>query len=224
VVVSKGVKMDSNSNKKVRDRLLDSAEELFCEHGFEGVSVRDIAASADCNVASINYYFGGKEKLYHEVWLRYLLLMRDIRITSINEVMSQKDGKPELEDLLRSFSEAFVGPLVDESKARRFCKLMAREMIDQHVPISMFVENVMIPTFIAMRDALVKICPGIDESKIALIIVSIAGQLMHMLHIKAIFQECEETSLPEFDLAQAIDHVVKFSIDGMGAYIEGKSK
>ena len=216
--------MDSNSNKKVRDRLLDSAEELFCEHGFEGVSVRDIAASADCNVASINYYFGGKEKLYHEVWLRYLLLMRDIRITSINEVMSQKEGKPSLEDLLRSFSEGFVGPLVNESKARRFCKLMAREMIDQHVPISMFVENVMIPTLISMRDALVKICPGIDESKIALIIVSIAGQLMHMLHIKAIFQECEGTSLPEFDLAQAIDHVVKFSIDGMGAYIEGKSK
>jgi AcrR family transcriptional regulator len=223
-VVSKGIKMDSNSNKKVRDRLLDSAEELFCEHGFEGVSVRDIAASADCNVASINYYFGGKEKLYHEVWLRYLLLMHDIRITSINEVMSQKNGKPQLEDLLREFSEAFIGPLVDESKARRFCKLMAREMIDQHVPISMFVENVMTPTLAAMRDALVKICPGIDESKIPLIIVSIVGQLMHMLHIKAIFQECGDTSLPEFDLAQAIDHVVKFSIDGMGIYIEGKSK
>ena len=224
MAVSKGKKMDGNSNKKVRDRLLDSAEELFCEHGFEGVSVRDIAAAADCNIASINYYFGGKEKLYHEVWLRYLLMMRDIRTSSINEVMNQNGGKPQLEDLLRGFAEAFIGPLVDESKARRFCKLMAREMIDQHVPISMFVENVMTPTLTAMRDALVRICPGIDESKIPFLIISIVGQLMHMLHIRAILQACEEKSLPEFDLAQAIDHVVKFSIDGMGVYIEGKSK
>jgi AcrR family transcriptional regulator len=224
MVVSKGKKMDGNSNKKVRDRLLDSAEVLFCEHGYDSVSVRDIAASADCNVASINYYFGGKEKLYHDVWLRYLLIMRDIRIECINEVMSQNEGKSRLEDLLKAFSEAFVGPLVDESKARRFCKLMAREMIDQHVPISMFVENVMVPTLAAVRDALVKICPGIDESKIPLIIISIVGQLMHMLHIKAIFQECKITSLPNFDLTQAIEHVVKFSIEGMGAYIEGKSK
>jgi hypothetical protein len=151
-------------------------------------------------------------------------MMRDIRISSINEVLDRNDGKPQLEDLLRGFAEAFIGQLVDENKARRFCKLMAREMIDQHVPISMFVENVMTPTLTAMRDALVKICPGIDESKIPLIVVSIVGQLMHMLHIKAILQACEETSLPEFDLTQTIDHVVKFSINGMGAYIEGKNE
>jgi AcrR family transcriptional regulator len=224
MAIIKSKKKNGNSNMKVRDRLLDSAEELFCEHGFDGVSVRDIAASANCNIASINYYFGGKEKLYHEVWLRYLLMMRDIRISSINEAMSQNGGKPNVEDLVRAFSEAFIGPLVDDSKARRFCKLMAREMIDQHVPISMFVENVMTPTLIGMRDALVRICPGIDESKIPLIVVSIVGQLMHMLHIKAILQACEKTSLPEFDLAQAIDHVVKFSINGMGVYIEGKNE
>jgi AcrR family transcriptional regulator len=224
MAVLKDKKTNDNSNKKVRDRLLDSAEELFCEHGFDGVSVRDIAASADCNIASINYYFGGKEKLYQEVWLRHLLMMRDIRITSINEVMNQNEGKPQLEDLLKAFSESFIGPLVDESKARRFCKLMAREMIDQHVSISMFVENVMTPTLIAMRDALLKIYPEFDESKIPLIIVSIVGQLMHMLHIKAILQACEKTSLPEFDLTQAIDHVVKFSIGGMGAYIEGRNE
>jgi len=216
--------MKVNSNKKVRERLLDSAEALFCERGFDGVSVRDIAASADCNIASINYYFGGKEKLYHEVWLRYLLTMQDIRISSINEVMNQKGGKPQVEDLLNAFSKAFVGPLVDETKTHRFCKLMAREMIDQHVPVSMFVDNVMIPTLTAMRDALVKIYPDIDESKIPMIIVSIIGQLLHLLHIKAILQACEKTSLPEFDVAQAIDHVVKFSINGMGAYIEGKNE
>lgn len=214
-MASKNNRMNKNSNRKVRDRLLDSAEELFCEHGFDGASIRDIAASADCNIASVNYYFGGKEKLYKEVWRRYLTTMRDIRISSINKVMSQNGGQPKLEDLLRSFAEGFVGPLIDETKTRRFCKLVAREMIDQHLPVNMFLDDMMTPTLNAMRNALIRICPGLDESKILFVIVSIVGQLLHVLHVKAIFQQMEGADLPKFELAQAIDHVVKFSTAGI---------
>lgn len=214
-MVSKGKKTKNNANKKVQDRLLDSAEELFCEHGFDGASIRDIAASADCNIASVNYYFGGKEKLYKEVWRRYLTTMRDIRISSINKVMSQNGGQPKLEDLLRSFAEGFIGPLIDETKTRRFCKLIAREMIDQHLPVNMFLDDIMTPTLNAMRNALIRICPGLDESKILFVIISIVGQLLHVLHVKAIFQQMDGADLPRFELAQAIDHVVKFSTAGI---------
>ena len=223
-MVSKSKKTNGNSTKKVRERLLDSAEELFCEHGFDGASIRDIAASADCNIASVNYYFGGKEKLYREVWRRHLITMRDTRIASINKVMSQNDGKPQLEDLLRSFAEAFIGPLIDETKTRRFCKLMAREMIDQNLPVNMFLDNIITPTLSAMRNALIRICPGLDESKVPFIVISIVGQLLHVLHVKAIFQQVDEPALPKFDLAQAIEHVVKFSTAGIRVYIEGTSE
>jgi AcrR family transcriptional regulator len=222
-MVSKSKETEINSHKKVRDRLLDSAEELFCEHGFEGTGIRDIAAAADCNIASVNYYFGGKEKLYREVWRRYLITMRDTRISSINKVMSESGGRAELEDLLRSFAETFVGPLVDESKARRFCKLMAREMIDQHLPIDMFVDEVAAPTVSAMRNALIRICPDIDESKVPFIVISVVGQLLHVLHVRAMFQQSDSEVLPRFDLARAIEHVVDFSAAGIKVYSkEGK--
>ncbi|MHC4352523.1 MAG: TetR family transcriptional regulator, partial [Planctomycetota bacterium] len=48
-----------SSAKGVRGRLLDSAEQLFAERGFDGTSIRDLAAAAGCNIASVNYYFGG---------------------------------------------------------------------------------------------------------------------------------------------------------------------
>ena len=35
---------------------------LFGQKGFDGTSVREIAAGADVNLAMINYYFGSKEK------------------------------------------------------------------------------------------------------------------------------------------------------------------
>jgi AcrR family transcriptional regulator len=220
-VISKGKKTNGDSNKKVRDRLLDSAEELFCERGFSDVSIRDIAAVADCNIASVNYYFGGKEKLYREVWRRHLITMRDNRIASINKIMSKNGSKPKLEDLLRSFAEAFLGPLVDENKTRRLSKLMAREWIDYHLPVNMFLDDIITPTLNAMRGALLRICPGIDESKVPFIVISIVGQLLHMLHVKAIFQQIDEAALPKFDLAQAIEHIVEFSTAGIRIYAKG---
>ena len=50
-----------------RDQILEAAEELFAQKGFEGTSVRDLAKKAKVNVAMISYYFGSKEKLF-ESW------------------------------------------------------------------------------------------------------------------------------------------------------------
>jgi len=48
----------------VKEKILDAAEELFAEQGFEATSVRELAGKADVNVAMISYYFGSKEKLF----------------------------------------------------------------------------------------------------------------------------------------------------------------
>jgi AcrR family transcriptional regulator len=210
------------ADKGVHDRLLDAAEELFCEHGFEGTSIREIAAIAGCNIASVNYYFGGKEKLYHEVWRRHLLLKRDARIASIEKVMSQSNGKPQLEDLLRSYANAFVESMVDENRGRRFIKLMAREMIDRHLPPNIFFEEMIIPVMTALQQALVNTCPGLDESKAQLVILSIVGQLMHALSIKTIFEQTDNPELQKFDLSELVNHVVRFSAAGIRAYAEEK--
>ncbi|MGB2808375.1 MAG: CerR family C-terminal domain-containing protein [Sedimentisphaerales bacterium] len=213
---------NSGSDKPVHDRLLDAAEELFSEHGFEGASVRDIAADAGCNIAAVNYYFGGKDKLYTEVWRRHLLQMRDARLQAIEQVMSESGDKPSLEDLLRSFANAFVGPFRDENRSRRFMNLMAREMIDQRVPVNLFVDEVVKPTMGAVREALLRACPGLDESKIWLLIVFLAGQLMHVVHVKTMFEQTEIAEMPAFDLNEAVDNIVKFSAAGIRAYVNGK--
>lgn len=50
-----------------KQTILDSALNLFITKGFEGTSVREIAAEAGVNVAMINYYFGSKEKLFESI-------------------------------------------------------------------------------------------------------------------------------------------------------------
>jgi AcrR family transcriptional regulator len=50
-----------------KQQILEAATRLFAEKGFEGVSIRDLAAEAGINVAMVNYYFGSKEKLFEAV-------------------------------------------------------------------------------------------------------------------------------------------------------------
>jgi len=212
------------SVKDVRNRLLDVAEKLFSERGFADTSVRDITAEANCNVASVNYYFGGKEKLYADVWRHHLLLLRDSQITSIEKVMSENQDTPRLEDLLKSFAETFIGSLVDETRSSRLLKLMMREMLDKHLPPDMFADEVIKPTLGAMQKALLKTCPGLQESQIALIVFSIVGQLIHAIRVRTMFGQSNRQDLLIFDLAEMVDHIIKFSAAGIRACAGEKTK
>ena len=46
-----------------KSRILDAAEALFVEGGFESLSMRQITNSAGVNLAAVNYHFGGKDAL-----------------------------------------------------------------------------------------------------------------------------------------------------------------
>ena len=47
-----------------KEKILDAAEQLFAENGFEATGVRELATKAHVNVAMISYYSGSKEKLF----------------------------------------------------------------------------------------------------------------------------------------------------------------
>src|SRR5260370_17863030 len=53
--------------KKTRTRILEAARLRFCQHSYEQVGVRDIAADANIDAALINRYFGTKEDLFAEI-------------------------------------------------------------------------------------------------------------------------------------------------------------
>ncbi len=50
-----------------RARILEAADELFAERGYDGVSARDVARAAGVAKAAVFYYFDGKDGLYAAV-------------------------------------------------------------------------------------------------------------------------------------------------------------
>ena len=67
-----------------KDRILDAAEALFMEHGFEATSLRLITAAAGVNLAAANYHFGSKEELFQAVLTRRLDPMNQQRVALLD--------------------------------------------------------------------------------------------------------------------------------------------
>lgn len=60
------IRNNTMSNIELNDKkiqILEVAERLFSDKGFEGTSIRDISKEAKINIAMISYYFGSKERL-----------------------------------------------------------------------------------------------------------------------------------------------------------------
>lgn len=53
--------------ERTRERILDTAERLFAEKGYEGTTLRDVAAAAGLRIPSLYNHFAGKESLYAAV-------------------------------------------------------------------------------------------------------------------------------------------------------------
>ena len=84
----------SKNSIDTRSRILDAAESLFMEYGFDGTSMRLITGQAGVNLAAINYHFGSKELLFQEVFRRRLTDLNRRRIAVLDALEAEAGGAP----------------------------------------------------------------------------------------------------------------------------------
>lgn len=91
-------------------RILDAAEILFAEHGYDGVTLRKIATMADVDVALTNYHFGSKKGLFRAVFERRAVILNDLRSEALEACLSAAaPGAPDLEAVV----EAYLRPMAE---------------------------------------------------------------------------------------------------------------
>lgn len=224
----------SDDKPGTKERLLDTAEELFARHGFDEVSVRDLAAAADVNVAAVAYHFQGKENLYHEVIRRRFSVQRDATLASLAEVLQTGGERPGLDAIIRAIvGQYLTGALLREGSTRIMAAI-TREMHSNYGTRHMLVFKEMIaPIFAAFSAAMMEARPNLRQEDVNWLIASVVGQVHHFIMRRIKFD-----SLPEDDevrafmilafpalaepieefVAQVTDHITAFStaaIDGM---------
>jgi len=214
------IPIEQVDQRSTPERLLDAAEYLFAERGFADTSVRDLTGAAECNIASVNYHFGSKDNLYVEVFRRALGEMREDRLRAIEAAAA--DGLT-TESLVRAFAESFIQPLMaDPARGDRLMQLYSREMAQPLLPEDMFHREMFEPVSEAMAEAMQRLYPGIDAFRILLVLVSLGGQLVHLVQMNRCFLKAGIPVTEQIDLEAAVDHIVAFSTAGIEATAQVK--
>ncbi|MDN2481570.1 TetR/AcrR family transcriptional regulator [Vibrio astriarenae] len=121
--------IEMTSRNSTKDKILDVAEALFAEHGFNDTSLRTITSKAGVNLASVNYHFGDKKTLVRAVLDRYLEAfmpaVEDALITlNLNEEFEMADVFEVLRAPLRSLND------IRPNGTARFMSLIGRGYTD----------------------------------------------------------------------------------------------
>ncbi|MHC5091366.1 MAG: TetR/AcrR family transcriptional regulator [Planctomycetota bacterium] len=205
--------LDQETQKEdVRNRILDVAEALFCERGFEGVSVRELTAAAGCNLAAVNYYFGGKDKLYAEMFRRQFEMMIQRNLGIIERVMAQPDVS--LEVLLRAVMEPVIRRVIENETGGKVLRLLVREILNRRIDRQTLSADMKGRLFDRLGRAILQLVPEIEPDKILLVVLSFDGAMLHPFLFMDFYQE----SMPDLTVDDLLDHMVRFVAAGIRGY------
>lgn len=157
-----------------RQAILEAAEKLFCETGYEGTSTRQIAKESGANMAMINYYFGSKEGVFLEI-------MND-RIASFGSQLRiiNEDKISSIEKLHRVI-EGYVNRILSNTA---FHKMMHRELsLTQRPEMYDKIKDAMSQNMLVIEKI---ITDGIEEGSfnqvdVRMVIATIMGTISHIV-------------------------------------------
>ena len=196
--------------------ILDAAERLFAERGYEGASVRDIAKAAGAQIASISFHHVSKETLFERVVERRALELSQLRLDAL-ATLKQNQQPVTLEAVL----SAFLRPYLEKAGAGdpqwlAYARLVA--MVSADARWHTISERCFDPTAGVFIAEIAKLFPRTDSSAIA---VSFIFSVSAMLSLSTSSWRIEALAGGNRQaMDQLADQLVRFCEAGMRAALE----
>lgn len=175
--------IDKDAPVATKDRILDAAESLFMEHGFEATSLRSITAAADVNLAAVNYHFGSKEELFQAVLTRRLDPMNQERLDLLTTL--ERDTAPLPVTCEQILSAMFVPALKlardRERGGKNFLRLLGRAYADPAPFIRHFLSGQYAEMIARFKAAFAHALPDLPPKELSWRLHFIMGALSYTL-------------------------------------------
>ena len=151
---------------ETRTRILDAAEELFMQHGFEATSMRLLTAKAGVNLAAVNYHFGSKHALVEAVFRRRLDPMNQARLAEL-QTLEARPGQAASEEIIRAFLSPTL-KLVEDAKGggRNFIRLLGRAYTEPAKAVRQLIGQMYAPVMDRYKAALERALPHMPREEL----------------------------------------------------------
>ena len=153
---------------ETRTRILDAAEELFMQHGFEGTSMRLLTAKAGANLAAVNYHFGSKDALIQALFRRRLDPMNAGRVAELDRLEKDAGGRALApEQIIRAFVGASLRMIEDaKNGGRNFIRLLGRTYTDPQKHIRSLIGQLYAPAMERFKIAFERALPQMPRDEL----------------------------------------------------------
>jgi AcrR family transcriptional regulator len=167
---------------ETQTRILDAAEELFMQHGFEGASMRMLTARARVNLAAINYHFGSKNALIEAVFRRRLDPKNSERVAALDRLEAAAGGRPLApEAIIRAFIGTSLRMIQDEQGGRNFIRLLGRSYTDPSKDIRALIGQLYAPAMARFKEAFARALPDLPREELVWRLHFMFGTLSYTL-------------------------------------------
>ena len=147
---------------ETRTRILDAAEELFMQHGFEGTSMRLLTAKAGVNLAAVNYHFGSKDALIEALFRRRLDPVNAVRLAALDRLEAFSG-----ETIIRAFVRPSLRLIEDaQGGGRNFIRLLGRTYTEPAKPVRVLIGQMYAPTMERFKAALERALPQMPRDEL----------------------------------------------------------
>ncbi len=215
----KGVAIDATS-ADTKTRILDAAEGLFMEHGFEATSLRSLTAAASVNLAAVNYHFGTKEELFQAVLTRRLDPMNQERIEILERLEREAGGKPaSCEKILFAMLIPALRLARDEKRGgKNFLRVLGRAYADPAPFIRHFLHEQYAEMIGRYKEAFLKALPHLSRQELTWRLHFVMGALSYTLAgTDALKLFAQVTAADKYDDELLLQRLAPFLVAGLKA-------
>jgi AcrR family transcriptional regulator len=208
----------SESPSATYDRVIDAAEVLFAEYGYNGVSIRRIARAASSNLASISYHFGDKAGLLRAIFERRVKPISAERIRMLEASQpAAKGGAIDLEALVRGFIAPSVRLIRGDVGAQNFRRLAGRASTDPTPEVRNTIHEVYDAVALRYVEALRKVCKTLPEQEFYWRLNFVYGVMLYTNADTGRVQQLVGDRFDASDPETGIDCMVRFLTAGLAA-------
>ncbi|TQQ01388.1 TetR/AcrR family transcriptional regulator [Vibrio cholerae] len=200
-----------------KEKILDVAEGLFAEYGFNDTSLRTITSKAGVNLASVNYHFGDKKTLVRAVLNRYLEAFMPEMKQSLERLNERDDY-----DMAEVF-EALRAPLRSLSELRpngtsRFMLLIGRGYTDVQGHLRWFITNRYNDVLTLFTDSVLKANPNLTrETLFWRLHFTLGTCVFTMASSQALAEIAENDFGSKVDPKSVVDQLIPYLAAGVAA-------
>jgi AcrR family transcriptional regulator len=197
--------------------LLDAAERLFAERGYDGASVRDIASAAGAQVASVSFHHGGKETLFERVVERRASELGELRIAALEKARANGE-QLSLEAVLSAFVRPYLEKAANDAQWLAYARLVAMVSADRrwrHISQRLFD-----PTAGIFIDEIAALFPEAKRSAIAVTFVFSVSAMLSVSTSRWRIEELAEDAPGEFlEIDALADPLIRYCASGIRAAV-----